>query len=284
MRRLVLAALAGLLLLAPAANAARKASFQVNATVVPRFGDQIGFIPVTGMQPTHSARQRIKVGRKVLRVRWNNTVSNARTAKIAASMLTFDSEAGLFLDRPLTESESPRAEVLAADIARDADVLVVHRDNPVCTSGLTYAQAAAIAAGQITDWSQVGSDAGPVHLTLKGEGFPHGLFGVEDLPPGAGLQPDGGVGSTFADVGAASVTHHSIVRGRPGPCVVALDGVAPSDATVASRAYPGAYAISFVMSRDRSRRKRDRARVRAYVEFLRSERARAMFARAGVWW
>ena len=41
------------------------------------------------------------------------------------------------------------------DLARDADVLVVNRDNPVCASGLTLAQAEGIARGSITRWSEV---------------------------------------------------------------------------------------------------------------------------------
>jgi phosphate transport system substrate-binding protein len=282
MSRLAVATLLALLLPAVTAQGApkpEKVYWQVNATVAARFAQQLGFIPVAGIRPRGWFT--VKVGKRTYKAQWSNTVENAPTAAVAAGTFAFDPDAGLFLDRPLTAAEQKRADVLA-DVARDADVLVLNRANPAC-GGLTYAQAKSLAAGEITDWSQVGSDAGPVTLHLTGEGFPNGLFGVEKLPPGAVLSSSGGLGATTRDRSSASVVPFSSVRDLPAEaaCIVPLDGIAPSEDTVRSLAYPGAFPVRFVMSKKRSRRALDRLMVKRYVAFLRSERARSAFAATG---
>lgn len=282
MSRLAVATLVALLLPVATAQGARKPEkvyWQVNATVAPRFAQQLGFIPVAGIRPRGWFK--VKVGKRVYQAQWSNTVTNAPTAAIAAGTFAFDPEAGLFIDRPLTAAEQKRADVLA-DVARDADVLVLNRANPAC-GGLTYEQAKSLAAGGITDWSQVGSDAGRVSLHLTGEGFPNGLFGVEKLPPGAVLSSNGGLGATMQDPSSASVVPFSSVRDLPAEaaCIVPLDGVAPSEDTVRSLTYPGAFPVYYAMSKKRSRRALDRLMVKRYVAFLRSERARSAFAATG---
>jgi hypothetical protein len=282
MSRLAVAMLLALLLPAATAEGARKPEkvyWQVNATAAARFAEQLGFIPVAGIRPRGWFK--VKVGKRIYKAQWSNTVANAPTAAVAASTFKYDPDAGLFLDRPLTAAEQKRADVLA-DVARDADVLVLNPANPAC-GGLTYAQAKSLAAGEIIDWSQVGSDAGRVTLRLTGEGFPYGLFGVEKLPPGAVLSSNGGLGATMYDRSSASVVPFSSVRDLPAEaaCIVPLDGIAPSEDTVRSLAYPGAFPVHFVMSKKRSRRALDRLMVKRYVTFLRSERARRAFAATG---
>jgi hypothetical protein len=170
---------------------------------------------------------------------------------------------GVIVDRKLTAVEAQRFKI-AADLYRDADVLVVATGHPAC-AGLTRAQARGIATGAITRWSQV--VAGPAIDAIKvryltdgsGAGVPHlGTRWVGSLnkqrvnyaPGGLGAF-DGGVGLVASgDQAVAAITTWSRVRFRAaGVCVVPLDGIAPDDATVASLQYPEAFPVAFVLTR-----------------------------------
>jgi hypothetical protein len=293
LRAMTVAALAIATLAAPAAEAKTKRVFwQQNAAVPSRFLDQIGYIPINGIQPEGSGPKTVKAGSVTYKVTWINALYGRTTTTEALRELQRDAKhppviQGVYADRRLTSAEKRRFQVLL-DLARDGDVLVVHRDNPVCASGLTLAQARGIARGTITRWSQVatlppGQPDVIVRRLIGSEGFAQPRFGVK-LQPGRSLvKPDGGVSQVRAgDRAVAAVTAWTKVRQDSRLCAVALNGVAPTDGTVRGLEYPGAYPVSYVMHRKRRRDREGKALVRAYVAFLRSAKASEMFRRAGV--
>jgi ABC-type phosphate transport system substrate-binding protein len=299
---LIVLALAAAALAAPLAEAKTKRVFwQQRAAVAARFFEQIGFIPINGIQAMKDGRPvptRVKAGRTTYLVDWANALYGRASVGAALKELHRGGrrDDGIFTDRLLTRAEKKRYEVLL-DLARDADVLVVHRDNPACAAGLTRAQARGIARGEITRWSQVvplgggQPDAIERHLIGspdggKGTAFPEPRLGVKtkDLRKSSGIvQADGGVSKVASgDRSVAAVTSWSRVRFNSGVCAVPLDGVAPSNESVHALKYPEAYPVQFVMHRKRSRLKESRVRVKAYVKFLRSARAAELFRSSGV--
>lgn len=208
---------------------------------------------------------------------------------------------GVIVDRKLTAVEQQRFKQLA-DLYRDADVLVVAAAHPAC-AGLTRAQARAIATGGIRQWSQVVTGASADTIRVRhlvdgfGAGVPHlGTKWIGKLnkwrvnyAPDAQGAPDGGVSAAAAgDQSIAAITTWSRVRlRRAGTCVVPLDGVAPSDATVVGLTYPEAFRVTYVVTRKvpgRSVPARARSVVhrRAMATYLNSERARALLRRQGL--
>jgi hypothetical protein len=296
MTRAVVAIAAALLPLAvvPAAQARTlKVTWQQSALVAERVWDEVGFIPIKGIQPDIRRRVTVKAGSTTYKVQWNNVTLNRQTTSAALREVDSDaahhlsSFAAIFTDRDLTAAERRRFDVLL-DIGRDADVLVVNRSNPVCTSGLSLAQARGIARGTITRWSQVATlppgqpDAIARHV--RGEdGFAQPRFGVGLRPRHAVIELDGGVAAAYRDPAVAAVTSWSRVRAYTSSvCAVAIDGVAPTDASVFARSYSQAYPIELALPHRRRTDPQGRAMVRAYVDYLRSPQAAAQFRRAGV--
>lgn len=289
----VVAALAGAV---PAAAEAKRVStfWQQTAYVADRFWAQLGFIPIAGIQDRGKASV-YRDGATTYVVGWNNALFNRPTTdalKQAARYVKYQPVAdGIFTDRFLTTREKRSYQVLA-DLARDADVLVVHRENPVCATGLTGTQARGIARGKITRWSQVTTlpqgqpDAIRRRLVgrpgKKGDAFAEPRFGAATTSPPTVVAADGGVGEARVDRTVAAVTSWSRVRRGSGACVVAINGVTASNAAVHTLRYPGAYPVQYVMHRKRSKRAEDRVMVREYVRFMKSERAAVMLRNTGV--
>ncbi len=297
----VLVGLAGVLvgllaLIGPAAAEAKRVStfWQQTAYVADRFWAQLGFIPIGGIQERGKPSV-YRDGATTYVVTWTNALvgrSTTAALKEAARYIKYRPvDDGIFTDRFLSTREKRSYQVLA-DLARDADVLVVHRENPVCTTGLTRAQAGAIARGKITRWSQVTtlSDGQPDVITRRlvgrpgkqGDAFAEPRFGVALAAPHTVVTADGGVSEARVDRGVAAVTSWSRVRRGSGACVVALNGIAATNATVHGLRFPGAYPIQYVMHRKRSKGGENRVKVREYVRFLKSERAAVMFRNTGV--
>ena len=174
------------------------------------------------------------------------------------------------------------------DLGRDADVLVVNRDNPVCASGLTLAQARGIAQGTITRWSQVttlsaGQPDAIVRHVRGDDGYAQPRFGVAHRPAHAVVERDGGVAAAYYDRAVAAVTSWSRVRAYTSSvCAVPIDGVAPTDASVFNRSYSQAYPIEVALAHRRRTDPQGRAMVAAYIDFLRSDAAATLFRNAGV--
>jgi hypothetical protein len=295
-RRLLAVTLLACALLAPATAQAKTvhAFWQQRANVADRFFAQIGFIPITGIQAPGKA-SRYRAGGTTYVVTWNNALANGSTTaglKHAARYARYGPVTdGVFTDRFLTKKER-RSWTVMADIARDADVLVVNRENPVCQTGLTLAQARGIARGTITRWSEVATlpEGQPDAIARRLVGQPGGKgdavagprFGAPVLSPHTVVRADGGVGEAAGDRGVAAVTSWSRVRAGSAGCVVALGGVAATDASVHGLGLPSAYPVQYVMHRKRSKRKEDRVMVREYVRFLKSARAADLLRATGV--
>ena len=282
--------------LAPATADAKtvRTFWQQRAYVADRFFNQLGFIPINGIQAFGKA-SRYKAGTTTYVVSWNNALFN-RSTTAALKDLSRDARDGavydgVFTDRRLRTSEAKRFQVLA-DLARDADVLVVHPDNPVCATGLTLAQAKGIARGTITRWSEVAAAApGQPDAIVrrligqpvgKGKATTEARLGTRVLVDDDLVASDGGVSQARVDRRVAAVTSWSRVRRGSGACVVPLGGVPATDAAVHGLAFPGAYPVQYVMHRKRSKRKEDRVLVREYVRFLKSARAADMLRATGV--
>src|SRR5215204_4665323 len=118
----------------------KRVLWQQSAAVADRFFDQIGFIPTNSIQPQGAPAQTVKAGTVTYKVGWANVLYNRRTTTAMLRELNRRENEGVYTDRRLTSREKRRWEVLI-DLARDADVVVVHPDNPVCASGLTMTQA-----------------------------------------------------------------------------------------------------------------------------------------------
>ena len=91
--------------------------------------------------------------------------------------------------------------------------------------------------------------------------------------PGAKGVRDGGVSAAAAgDTSIAAITAWSRLRRVvPGTCVVPLDGVAPSDATVGDLSYPEAFPVTYLRPRF-AIDAYDRALYAAMAALFRSER------------
>jgi len=279
---------------APAADAKTIPAFhQVVGSAPLRAYNQVGFVPIAGIRPETLT---IRAGGDRHRGIWNNVmVSDTSTTKllrrIARSLRWRGSweNHGVYADRPLSARERRRFEV-AVDLFRDADILVVADGHPAC-AGLTQAQARGIARGRIRRWSEVVAlpPGQPDTIDLRLVGDPEGpvterRFGTPFKgAPGARIAHDGGIGAALSgDRAVAAVTSWSRWRGRPGACAVPIGGVAPTDASVHALAYPGAYAVTFVVARKRIRSAYQRKLMAAYLRFLRSAHAGELFKRYGV--
>ena len=286
------AALLAALALPAIADAKRVRSYWfLNGVVADRFFAAIGHIPINGIQPPGKPVT-YRHGRTTYVVTWTNSLGNeSSTSRMLKQASRHQRDEGIYTDRFLTAREKRSFQVLL-DLARDADVMVVHRENPVCTAGITLAQARGIARGTITRWSQVTTlPAGQPDAIVrrlvgqpgpKGDAFAESRFGAPIRSPHTTIKSDGGVGEARANRAIAAVTSWSRVRRGSGACVVPIGGVAPSNAAVHSLRLPGSYPVQFVMHRRRARGRVLRAKVREYVRFLRSDAAAEMFRRSGV--
>ena len=294
MARVAIAVALVLALAAPAVQARTlKVRWEQDALVAYRVWDEVGFTPIKGIQPNIFKRRTVKVGATTYKVLWTNSTINRQSTAIALRESHRDathvprSYPVVYTDRLLTSTQHKRFDVML-DLGRDADVLVVNRDNPVCASGLTLAQARGIARGTITRWSQVtalpaGQPDGIARHVRGTDRYAQPRFGVAPVPKHAVVEFDGGVSAAFYDRAVAAVTSWSRVRAYTSSvCAVAIDGVVPTDASVFTRRYGPAYPIEVVLPHHRRTDRQGRAMVAAYLAFLRSPAAAAQFRKAGV--
>ncbi len=211
---------------------------------------------------------RIRVGTTTYVGPWNNATIGRGTMSEALKELGrryASDNIAVYSDRRLTASERARYRI-AAELYRDADVLVLKAGHPGC-SGLTLAQARAIASGRITRWSQVVSGLdGAIAVRypqLRG-GFSELRFGTRliqrrtsrglryraSYAKGARGVADGGVAAAASDLSIAAITSWSKAGARGGAtCIVPLGGVAANASSVAALRYPSAYPVDVVVRR-----------------------------------
>jgi hypothetical protein len=291
-RTVALAAILVAAVAPPAHARTKRVRWEQTAILADRVDDQIGFVPIKGIQPDFSKRPTVRSGGTTYKVLWTNNLFNRRSTSIALREIYRNatqvptSYYGVYTDRFITKKEKRRF-TMKVDLARDADVLVVNRANPVCASGLTRHQVEGIARGSITRWSQVTTLAAgqPDAIVRRAGGFDNYAlprFGIQPVPGKNIVSPDGGVVDAYASRAVAGITSWSHVRGYPSVCAVPIDGVRPTDVSVFNLHYGPAYPITYVMTRKHRRDAQGRAMVAAYVDFLRSEAAAALFRKNGL--
>jgi hypothetical protein len=282
------------LVVAPAAASAQRAEDTFFNSVIPsRVDHLIGFTPTTfAIHPRGQKVVPITVtvgGRRHSYIFGNAAAVVGPTADLYLRNMIdqrrFPSPQGIFLDRRLTAAEARHVQV-RADLGRDADVLVVAREHPVCAAGLARAAAKGIAAGKIRTWAAAGvQGAGPIALRRSGsgvDGFVEPRFGAGfKLPKGARAAHDGGLAEAASgNLAVAAVTSWSRARTFGATtCTVAVGGAAPSDASVRALSHPDAYPISFVTLRQL---RTVRPLVAAFVKYLTGPRATTSFRQRGM--
>ena len=306
LRFTVTAALALAALPAAASAVTVRTSFQMVQLTPPRAWADTSFIPFTLADPP-SRSYRYRIGSRTFAGVWTPASVGVTSASDGLGRLRTEAAgtyghavSGAIADRPLTGAERRRF-ITMADLYREADVLVVAPGHPAC-SGLRRGQARAIATGRVTRWSQVVTGAAADVIRVRhpvgdfGEPVPHlgtrivgvGLKAHVDYAPAAVGAPDAGVGAAAGgDASIAAITTWSRVRALGASvCVVPLDGVAPTDASVAALRYPEAFPVTYVVTRrvpgDAEARSYTAVLRRAMRAHLRSERLRAQLRGRGV--
>ena len=170
-------------------------------------------------------------------------------------------------------------------ILRDALAIVVHPDN-TAVAALTEEQVAKIFAGQITDWSEVGGDAGKINVYTRNEESGTFAYMEEDViqkvlgkeaaygadinkqanaPAGLSAVARDPQGIFYAGLGNLAEVPADSVRVVPISKDASSAAVEPSAATVASGEYPIARGLFYYTNGDPSAS--DNAALKAFVEF-----------------
>jgi hypothetical protein len=282
---------------APAAGAPRAEYAMVNSYIPARIDAMIGFIPSHGMNPAGRAPRltTVRHGGRTFRFFYQNSAVVWPNTGLILSTLSrryASASAGAFVDRRLSARQRKRLAV-RADLGRDADVLVVAKDHPVCSAGLTASQARGIARGSIARWSQVvglpagAPDAIAVRVEKESTGGKVPRWGVRDSKYARGARgaADGGLAQAASgDQAIAGLTSWTRARAYGSSvCSVPIDGVAPTDATVFGLSYPAAFPISYVVPRSPfGASRRSRAMMKGFVDWLRGPDAAEQFRARGM--
>lgn len=150
------------------------------------------------------------------------------------------------------ELEQIGTELVTTPIGRDALVFIVNADNPV--QSLTQAQLTDIYTGKLTNWKQVGGSDLPIIAFQRPEAsgsqslFIKLLMGdTKPMDAPTELRPTemGGLIDELASydnsqnaLGYSVFYYASYMYEQPGLRFVAVDGVLPSDETIADGSYP----------------------------------------------
>ena len=152
----------------------------------------------------------------------------------------------------MDEFRSAGIEVDSKPIGRDGLVFLVNKANPV--NGLTTKQLQDIYTGKTTDWKDVGGEAGPISAFQRNqESGSQTLFlkllmkGLEPMQPPIELIPSAMEGlieavAGFDGAGGAigySVFYYAdLMYANPDIKLLSVDGIAPSNESIGSGAYP----------------------------------------------
>lgn len=180
------------------------------------------------------------------------TVKDVGSAATLALVNGGEADVG-FLSRAVTVEDDRVVQSLG--IGHTAQVLIVHPSNPV--TGLTKDQLRGIYSGAITDWKEVGGTPGPILVVLRAESSPTrtaldpllrapGMVYRADavIPPDADAVLNVVAASPRA-IGMLSALHLAGVANAPR--AIAIDGVAPTKANVATGTYAYRRPITLVL-------------------------------------
>jgi phosphate transport system substrate-binding protein len=195
--------------------------------------------------------------------------SGAALALVASG----DADAG-FLSREATIDDRDQAVVIG--LGYTAQVIIVHPANPV--TGLSQEQLRGIFSGTVKDWREVGGTPGPILVVIRADSSPTrtALDPLLRAPGGAYRQdaisaPDADsmvntVTAAPRAIGMVSAPHLGVAAGAPRP--IAVDGIAPTRANVASGTYAYRRAVSLVFRANASVM---RPGARAFRDFVHGE-------------
>jgi hypothetical protein len=288
-------------LAAPATASARKVEYTFFNSIIPsRVDHLIGFTPTTFA--IHPAGQpvvpiKVRVGGRTHRYVFDNAAAIVGPSigiylRNLIRIRRFPSPEGIFVDRSLTKRERRHTRV-RVDLGRDADVLAVTRGHPACATGLSRADARAIAKGRIRTWSAAGvSVPGADAIALRRAGDGRSVeprFGHSPrLPAGARGVPDGGLSEAAAgNLRIAAVTSWSRARSyQQTTCAVPVGGAAPDDASVRALSHRDAYPIRFVtlkrLNSSTYKGHDTRPIVAAFIKYLTGPAATSQFRQRGM--
>lgn len=187
-----------------------------------------------------------------------SSVSVSTTAYAWENMGVYDSEGtGLLIvyeapDYVKEEIAASGIQLEQKAVGRDALVFIVNKDNPV--QSLTLDQLRDIYAGRITNWSEVGGDDVPIVAFQRGEDsgsqtlFQKLLIGDGELMEAPTELAPASMGGLVDSVAAYNNSANAIgfsvyyyvdqMYSQPGLRLLAVEGVEPSNDTIASQEYP----------------------------------------------
>ena len=165
-------------------------------------------------------------------------------------------------------------------LALDGIAIIVNNENPV--NDLTLEQIAAIYTGEISNWSEVGGNDGPIVLIGReaGSGTRDGfesITGTEDLCQYRQELTSTGDVITTVSTNANAIGYASLSAVSDSVKVVTVNGVAPSEATVLD----GSYLVQrpFVLATRSTEALNDAAQ--AFFDYITSPDANEIIAGAG---
>jgi phosphate transport system substrate-binding protein len=145
--------------------------------------------------------------------------------------------------REIKESEIAECpELVIHTIARDGIAIVTSYD--VDVDEITFDQARAIFAGEITDWSELGGTPGAITIVSREEGsgtraaFEELVMGESLIGENAILQPSNGAVRTTVTSTPGSIAYISFGYLDESTKPLAIDGALPTPENVESGAYP----------------------------------------------
>lgn len=261
---------------------------QVRAAIPMKVDRHIGFIPVNTMGRLPSFRMYVSGGQYVRGPWVNFTITrDSMSQELGYMRRGVGNGMVTFTDRALKRSEKSRFTQVA-DFGRDADVIVVKRGHPACTTGLTMAQARGIASGRITNWSRVGAtpadapDRIAVRHVAVTPGYVEPRFGTGAKPKVGKGTRDGGISEAAVDGSVAGITAWSLARYRSDVCAVPLGGVPATNTTVHSLKFPGAFPVGIVAPRKVLRNGYHKRLITRFAKFFESEAAAKLMRRTGL--
>jgi phosphate transport system substrate-binding protein len=166
-----------------------------------------------------------------INVQGGGSTAGVRAAETGAAQIGMSS-------RHLKDSEDSLHQVT---IALDGIAIIAHASNPV--AGLTRGQIAAIFAGEITHWDQVGGAARPIHFVTREEGsgtrgaFEEMVMGKKEIAPRALVQDSNGAVREIVASDPDALGYISLglldrrVRG------LAVDGALPTHDAIVGKSY-----------------------------------------------
>lgn len=191
-----------------------------------------------------------------INVQGGGSTAGVRAAETGAAQIGMSS-------RHLKDTEESLHQVT---IALDGIAIIVNAANPV--AGLTRAQVAAIFAGQVTRWNQVGGPDRPIHFVSREEGsgtrgaFEEMVMGKLEIAPRALVQDSNGAVREIvaSDPDALGYISLGLVDRRVR--AVAVDGVLATYDTIVAKRYAVVRPFLFLS------REEPAGAARAFIDFV----------------